>query len=110
MDSLGMGPSKGVALRYSSAPEHNTEDCLYCCPLCQSTFFGGGRAMHLLASCAANGYVGCHLLITPAFLAEVKRRAALHGDDFPHWGVSLNMLRESLPDIVESGSTTANVE
>ena len=81
-------------------PEVKVSHGLWVCPECDAEFYGGGKAMHN-KGCSIPGYVGLEFHFSDAHVAEAKRKAALYGEDTEWYGISISLLREKFPELLE---------
>lgn len=68
------------------------------CPICQSKFFGGGKAIHQ-NGCPEHDYEKCHWLVGPKMINVAKQLIADgRGDEsMPICSITPNQVKSQLP-------------
>lgn len=71
----------------------------YKCPVCDSDFYGSGRALHM-DSCTEKGYQNCHVMVGPKMISVAKERAGKGqgNEPMPLCGLTPFQIKEQLPD------------
>jgi len=77
---------------------------LWVCPKCGARFYGGGRTLHsdgcpLLPN--TMDYDGLEFHFGPSQVQQAIESAEMFGPDHKWYGISLNMLRERFPELVQ---------
>jgi hypothetical protein len=72
----------------------------YVCPECQSSFYGGGQALHN-SGCSQIGYSNCHLHFGDKHVEMVLETSKRNGEDGEWYGISKKDLIEQYPELVK---------
>lgn len=88
-----------IKLKYD--PKEDLSYGLFHCPECDSSFYGGGNALHR-KGCSQTDYANCEYIIGPKVVQKVKEHAKERGENAGRFidGLSLKNIKEQLPEVL----------
>jgi hypothetical protein len=79
---------------------------LWVCPECGSRFYGGGRTIHEQGcSKPLAGYESLEFHFGPLHVDMVVKSAEEFGPDFTWYGISLNDIQKTFPELLKENET-----
>ena len=73
----------------------------YVCPVCDASFYGGGRAMHEPDCSVRTRADACIVVFGPKQVKEVIHMTEKYGEKLGQWhGLSIQVLQEQFPELL----------